>query len=150
MSAGLGLSLAAMGAFFVAYLWEQDRAARVTHGWPETPCEILVSTVERAGVSQHGAPLFRFEVRYRYEWGGKSRLGDRVRRAKSIESADRDRTGSWQRRYPVGSRAVCYVNPDDPAEAVLRRDTRAALYSIWFPALFVVGGLGIAWRGVRD
>jgi hypothetical protein len=35
------------------------------------------------------------------------------------------------------------VNPALPAEAVLEHASRAALYSIWFPLLFVVGGLGM-------
>jgi hypothetical protein len=44
---------------------------------------------------------------------------------------------------------VCYVNPSDPTIAILKHGTRAALYSIWFPLLFVVGGLGIAWTAIR-
>jgi len=32
--------------------------------------------------------------------------------------------------------------------AVLKPDSQAPGYSIWFPALFVVGGLGIAFRAL--
>ena len=45
--------------------------------------------------------------------------------------------------YPVGKETVCYVDPEDKSIAVLRKDTKAALYSIWFPCLFVIGGLGM-------
>jgi hypothetical protein len=38
---------------------------------------------------------------------------------------------------------ICYVDPKSPDRAVLKRDTKAALYSIWFPCLFVIGGAGM-------
>ena len=34
--------------------------------------------------------------------------------------------------------------PETYSWADLVRDKRTAIYSIWFPAIFVVGGLGIA------
>ena len=43
---------------------------------------------------------------------------------------------------------MAYVNPSDPDFAVLKPDTKAAGYSIWFPLLFVVGGLGITVRAI--
>jgi hypothetical protein len=43
----------------------------------------------------------------------------------------------------------CRVNPADPAVAVLRIDSRAPGYSLWFPALFVVGGVGIVVGALR-
>lgn len=51
--------------------------------------------------------------------------------------------------YPVGLDTTCYVNPTNPEQTVLRHDTRAALYSIWFPLLFVFGGLGMAWNAMK-
>jgi hypothetical protein len=38
------------------------------------------------------------------------------------------------------------VNPAEPSFAILKTDSLAPGYSIWFPALFVVGGLGITFR----
>jgi two-component system nitrate/nitrite sensor histidine kinase NarX len=48
-----------------------------------------------------------------------------------------------QQQFPPGTRQVCRVNPADPADSVLLPGTRAALYSIWFPLLFVAGGVGM-------
>ena len=42
-----------------------------------------------------------------------------------------------------------YFDPDDPQLSVLKRDTKASLYSIWFPFLFVVGGAGMVFSAVR-
>jgi hypothetical protein len=41
---------------------------------------------------------------------------------------------------------TCRVNPHDPDFAVLKPDSLAPGYSIWFPALFVIGGLGMTVR----
>ncbi|MEM1444175.1 MAG: hypothetical protein AAGF67_17645, partial [Verrucomicrobiota bacterium] len=46
-------------------------------------------------------------------------------------------------RYQPDTNLVCYVDPKNPDFAVLKKDTKAALYSIWFPGLFVVGGAGM-------
>jgi hypothetical protein len=54
-----------------------------------------------------------------------------------------DKAREKQLNYPPGSAQTCFVNPALPAEAVLEHASRAALYSIWFPLLFVVGGLGM-------
>jgi hypothetical protein len=46
-------------------------------------------------------------------------------------------------------RTTCRVHPRDPDFAVLKPDSLAPGYSIWFPALFVVGGLGMAGKAAR-
>jgi hypothetical protein len=43
---------------------------------------------------------------------------------------------------------MVYVNPADVNFAMLKPDSKAAGYSIWFPMLFVIGGLGIALRAI--
>jgi hypothetical protein len=44
---------------------------------------------------------------------------------------------------------VCFVNPADPSFAILEKDSKAVIYTIWFPGLFVVGGLGMAVQALR-
>ena len=43
----------------------------------------------------------------------------------------------------VGNETVCYLDPDAPELVVLKKDSKAALYTIWFPCLFIVGGAGM-------
>jgi hypothetical protein len=45
-------------------------------------------------------------------------------------------------------RTTCRVDPANPDFAVLKPDSLAPGYSIWFPALFVIGGPGIAVRAL--
>ena len=149
ITAGLGLSVAAAGAFFCWYLWQNYRIARETDRWAETPCEIIVSAIDDSDLTQHGAVKYTLEIRYRYTVDGEDYIGEKVNRNRPVASADPEKTGSVQERYPVGSKAVCFVDPANPEEAILKRDSKAALYSIWFPALFVVGGIGIAVAGFR-
>jgi len=146
---GLGLVLASAGAFFCVYLWKDYQATLETDHWVETPCEILAATVDENGLTRHGTAKFQLEVRYRYEWDGQSMVGNKVKPHRPIASSHQKMVAGHLEKYPVGLQTTCFVNPDAPEEVVLKLDTKAALYSIWFPALFVVGGLGIAVSGLR-
>ena len=52
------------------------------------------------------------------------------------------------KEYPAGKTTTCRVNPNNPDFAVLKPDSLAPGYSIWFPGLFVIGGLGITFRAL--
>lgn len=139
----LGLFLSGIGTLFVAYLWDSHQRAAKMDAWVATPCTIQSATIDDSQLTQHHAPKYRLDVRYTYEFAGKSHTGTRVKRL-PVEKANRKKLVALQEQYPAGSNTTCYVNPEDPAFAVLEKDSKAALYSIWFPGLFVVGGLGIA------
>ena len=48
------------------------------------------------------------------------------------------------RRYPVGAKATCRVNPDHPEEAVLSRRLPALVYfAMPFSSLFILIGLAV-------
>ena len=49
-------------------------------------------------------------------------------------------------QFPRGKQTTCRVNPNAVEFAVLNVDSLAPGYSIWFPCLFVIGGLGITYR----
>ena len=38
------------------------------------------------------------------------------------------------------------ADPDDPSVAVLKRDSKASIYTVGFPLLFVAGGIGMVVR----
>ncbi len=145
--AGMGLSIAAAGAFFMWFLWKNFDVAQEMDHWVETPCTILAATLDDSQIDQHFETKYEFQVSYRYEFGGRTYLGERVK-SKPVVSGVPKKLEKWQRRYQTGQEAVCHVNPDAPEEAVLSRDTKASIYSLWFPGLFVVGGLGVALSGL--
>jgi len=53
-------------------------------------------------------------------------------------------------QYKNAANPVCYVNPDDPAEAVLQRDLTIKNAIGLFPLIFVVVGLGILIVGLKQ
>jgi len=82
-------------------------------------------------------------VRYRYEWEGDFYEGERISSRGQYWSHRQARGQELVKKYSKGEDVLCYVNDQEPMLAVLEHDTKAAGYSIWFPAIFVVGGLGM-------
>lgn len=136
----LGLSLCFMGTAGGTYLWLSYKKARQTDYWIERPATVIVSTIDDSGRTQHNDVKFQLEVHYRFEYEGANHLSSRVKLL-PIASRSRNKIEGWQHLYPVGKSVICYVNPDDPSIAILKKPTKAALYSIWFPALLILFGL---------
>lgn len=145
--AGMGLTMAAAGVFFGWFLWKNFDVARDMDDWREVPCQIVASTIDGSQIDQHFETKYEFQVSYRYEIDGRTYLGEDAK-SKPIVAGIRKKLEKWEVRYPTGSTATCFVNPEESAEAVLDRDTKASIYSLWFPGLFVVGGLGVALSGL--
>lgn len=136
----LGFSLCVMGAIGCLYLWLSYQKARQTDHWVERPAKVIVSTIDSSTRTQHNDVKYRLEVHYRYQYKGESYLSSRVK-ILPLSSRDPGKIKKHQNRYPVGSNVTCYVNPDKPLMAILIKPTKAALYSIWFPALLILFGL---------
>lgn len=141
-SAGMGVAVTAMGALFVWYLWAAWDKARGMDDWVEVPCEVISASIDDTETDRHGNVKFTLVVQYRYRFEDRPFLGDRIKRL-PISSSSPRKIDRQLERYPVGMETVCWVNPDQPEEAVLKRSTKAPLYTIWFPMIFVVGGLGM-------
>jgi hypothetical protein len=145
----VGLALCLVSGLF---LWLMSRSflrAREMNNWPQIPCLILRSEVAEHRIGETVAPDYRFSVLYRYEFHGKDYESDRWGLRGSMPRSERDPVQDLVALYPVGSVQTCWVNPKNPAMAVLKTDSRAAGYSLWFPALFFLGGLGMvtgAWK----
>jgi hypothetical protein len=144
----LGLGLLVPGAAFTVLLWISYVRAEETRHWTPTPCLILSSRV----LSEHPSPnspiAHRASVRYRYAFAGATHSGDHIRRVDGPTS-EKEKAASLCAKYPAGTETQCFVNPQQPDFAVLEHATKAGLYTIWFPLLFVAGGAGMilaAWR----
>jgi hypothetical protein len=144
--AGLGLLIAAAGAVFVFLMARSFERAREMRNWPQVPCVILSSETEERRHDPQSPAEFRVNVTFGYEWQGVRRTSDRPTWRGSSWTSKPDVIEFRSKEYTVGQQTVCYVNPADPDFAILKPDSLAPGYSIWFPALFVVGGLGITIR----
>ncbi len=139
----MAVVLIAAGSFFAWRLWLSYQMTSVSRSWPEVTCQIEASRIVSARPTPTSPLAHRVEIRYRYEFGGSTHVSTRIRHVESAPSAHLDKVQAVQQQFPAGTQRVCRVNPENPAEAVLLPGTRAALYSIWFPLLFVAGGIGM-------
>lgn len=142
----LGLSLALLGSVFVWLMARSFLRARDMRTWPEIPCVILSSEVEEWRHDQNSPTEYRQNVVFGYEWHDSALSSELLTLRGSPWSSDRQVVERRVADFPVGSSTICHVNPAHPDRAVLKTDSLAPGYSIWFPALFVVGGLGITLR----
>lgn len=151
----MGLFLLGIGGLFCWLMLRSYDNASATRDWVETPCLIIRSEVETRSQRDISAE-HRWQVSYKYQFNEAHFISELYkpidqqrgqRWGKSSEKAER-----LVEDYPKGTRSTCYVNPAKPSTAVLAHDTKAAGYTLWFPALFAIGGIGImvgAVRGIR-
>jgi hypothetical protein len=90
----------------------------------EIPCRIISSDV--AGSESH-----RPHIVYEYEFNGTTHRSDRYSPVKF--SASRKWAKKISRSYRPGSTQTCFVNPNEPTEAVL---VTAEFWSFGFPLIF--------------
>lgn len=145
---GFGLLIALIGAGFCYWLGRSYLRVKAVDAWPEVRCVILRSEVEEFLPVPNVAPRYRVKIDYYYEYNGRSWHSGRVR-SRERATAVKLRAEEWQAKFPTGMETICFVNPADPSFAILEKDSKAVIYTIWFPGLFVIGGLGIAIQALR-
>jgi hypothetical protein len=146
----LGLSLFflfffALGSLFELFLVREFGRALGQRFWAKVPCRIVASEVRERDDREEP---FAFAVRYEYDYAGGPHTGSAYKRNYSGSGKYSD-AQSLMQKHPVGLRTVCYVNPDNPGAAVLRRDSLAIGLAVLFPLIFVAigaGGIYFLWR----
>ncbi|WP_367873489.1 DUF3592 domain-containing protein [Luteolibacter sp. Populi] len=145
----IGLALTLAGAVFCWLMWRSFQRARAEDHWPVVPCVILESGIQDRQIDPNSPPERRFAVKYAYVRDDQSYTSELVRLRGSGWSSKTDVAEAYIEKYPEGSNQECHVNPENPEQAVLEKESKAPGYSLWFPAIFVVGGIGMvagAWR----
>ena len=142
----IGLALAVMGGFFVFVLGRGYLRAKETRDWPGHPAVVVVSEVGDRKIGK--AKEYCHELVYEYQVEGKFYRGERLKRRENPYLKKESKILPSVERFPAGSKLEAYVNPKDPSEALLEHETKAPGYSIWFPALFLVGGLMVFVRAL--
>jgi len=137
-----GTPFFAMGLLF-CWLGAIDPILKVvTSGdWPQVPCTITKSEVERKSSSD--GTTYSIDIRFSYEYGGRTYTDGRYGFNK-VRSSGQKSKREVVRQYPLGSDAVCWVNPDDPEQAVLTRKIPGiAFFIIPFTSIFMIVGLSL-------
>lgn len=144
----MGLALIAMGAGAAIYLWLTWKRAEETRSWPPTQAVVLSSQVLTDRPTPNSPLRFIADVHYRYTFNGRAFTSTRIKRVDG-SSAHKNAAEAVVAEYRPGSPVTCYVNPAQPSFAILKHGSRAGLYSIWFPLLFVAGGTGMVVSALR-
>jgi hypothetical protein len=144
----LGLLLVLMGAGGTFWLWGSWQRAEEMRSWKPVEAVVTMSEVLTERATPHSPPGYTPEVHYRYEYEGKSHTSHRIKRVDGPTS-HKEAAEAVVAEHRPGKMVKCYVNPAEPDFAVLEQDSRAALYSMWFPVLFIVGGGGMVVSAFR-
>lgn len=142
----IGLALAVMGGFFVFVLGRGYLRAKETRKWPGHPAVVVVSEIADRQIGK--AREYSHNLIYEYRIDGQFYRGERIKRRENPYLKNESKILPSVERFPVGSKVEAFVNPEDPNESLLEHETMAPGYSIWFPALFLVGGMMVFVRAL--
>ncbi len=109
--------------------------------WPQVPCVITSSSVGHHSGSKGGA-TYSVDVRYRYQYAGKEWIGTNYN-FDTGTSSNRGWREAAVATIPQGTRTVCYVNPEDPLDAVLSIQGSSDRWFGLIPGIFLVVGLAV-------
>lgn len=145
---GIGLLVFLAGAVFCTLMGRSYERGREMAGWPQSEALIMLSEVEERQIGPDVLPDYRFKIFYGYEAQGKAYTSSLWALRGSPWSSERDGAEALVAKYPVNAKVRCSYNPQQPEMAVLKTESKAVGYAIWFPGIFVVGGIGIMLRVV--
>ncbi len=145
----MGLIVAALGFLFIWLMGRSYLRAKEMRSWPQVPCVIISSETEERKNDPDSATEYRQAISFGYEWKGEAYTADHLTLRGSPWTSKPDVREKRAAEFPAGTATQCWVNPADPTAAYLKPDSLAPGYSIWFPGLFVIGGLGIAISAIR-
>ena len=115
-----------------------------SESWIETDCQILSSSL-KSSRSDDGY-TYRPQIKYKYHFDNQSYESSRLDFAGDMSSSDRKGENKYVEKYPAGSTQKCFVNPENPSEAVLVKDWGRGMFK-WiilpFGGVFFCVGLGI-------
>lgn len=121
--------------FFVRPVWKIFDA----RDWVATPCTILSSNV-RSHSSDDGI-TYSIDILYSYRIDGEEFRSNRYHFMGGSSSGYSGKAAIVQ-RYPPGREVTCYVNPNDPTDAVIERGWTNDLWFGLIPLLFFGAGAG--------
>ena len=157
--AGIGVMIVFFGFFFlfgagflIPFFVQPTLQVVEARSWVEMPCEIVSSRV-RTHPGDDGA-TYSIDVLFRYEVDGREYESNRYQFMGGSTSGY-DRKARIVEAIPAGASTVCYVDPDEPFEAVIERGFTGDYLFGFVPLIFALIGIGGlvfaigAWRNAK-
>jgi len=136
-----------MGLLFTAFIVRQTYIDARTYHWPKAECVILESGVHDKG----GNSPYEFQVNYQYEWKGNTYTSHRFK-TQNRSFSDYSAAQRLVEKFRNDTKAVCYVDPRNPSQAILERSSLWLGLMIFLPLIFVAvggGGIYLVWKPAR-
>ncbi|MEN6307370.1 MAG: DUF3592 domain-containing protein, partial [Anaerohalosphaeraceae bacterium] len=127
-----------MGLLFEILLVREVVSVIHRRNWPVVSCRILESSVCQESNSENP---YRFAVKYDYQVNGTTYQSTRYQ-FKDSGSSDYAQIQKLAEHYQAGSETQCYVNPENPSQAILEQDSLGMACFILIPTVFVLVGAG--------
>lgn len=145
------LPFAAVGTF-TGYLASSSVITWVrAKSWEEVPARIISADLDAS--SSDGSTTYRVRAAYEYEYGGRRYSSERVSSgggSDNIGSFHQDKYAELRLFVDSGRPFRCFVNPDDPSEALLYRELRWGMlgFMLVFTFAFGIVGYGLMFAAV--
>lgn len=139
------LPFAIVGAAAVIWMYYNLFQWTLAQGWTETPATLESLELRKPRKGKEGNS-FRVFASYRYSVDGVEYSSERVDLYEIADSLGGFHQRTYDRLKPhlnVANGATCYVNPNDPSQSVLNRDSRWELHTVAFIFAAAFGSLGI-------
>lgn len=107
--------------------------------WETVPCKILSARVESH--TGDDSNTYSVEIEYSYQYNGKPYPGDQYTFMGGSSSGYKGKQ-KVVTQYKKANNPVCFVNPDNPAESVLKRGFHLGLLLALLPLPFAAVGFG--------
>ena len=140
-----GLAATAAGVATVYYvILAPMKARKASAGWVETPCVIRESSVSRSTssnrIGERDSEFFTIDVSYDYQFDGKEYTSDQYD-FYEISTGEVEWKEEVVEKIPPGTETVCFVNPDEPSEAVLSRGKNVGFVTAIPGLVFLLAGV---------
>jgi hypothetical protein len=146
---GIGLSLCLVSGIFLWLMTRSYMRSQAMTQWPKHSALILDSGVRRIDWAEGMPPSYEPHILYRYRVAETDHESERLGLRGSPRFKNQQQAAYLAKDFIVGQMVTCWVSPADPTLSLLKLDSRAAGYSLWFPGLFFLGGVGMiygAWK----
>jgi hypothetical protein len=138
--------LLAGGGFFYGFFLRPLFKILNARQWPAVPC-VVVSSELKSHSSDDGT-TYSINILYRYQFQGREFKANTYHFMGGSSSGYRGKA-EIVARHPPGTETVCYVNPNDPTDAVLERGFTPEMWLGLIPLVFVLVGAGGLNRTLR-
>lgn len=131
-------ALVGLGVLFPTFILPVMRILDA-RSWTQTPCRVIRSEV-RSHSSDDGT-TYSVHILYEYEFDSKKHRSDRYTFMGGSSSGYKGKRRVVD-SYPAGKQALCWVNPERPHEAVLKRGFTPMMLVGLVPLIFLAVGVG--------